>query len=150
MTRTRRTILAGFAAALAACAAPSRTIVDAAHNSRNSLDWAGTYSGTLPCADCAGIATRITLTSEETYELSETYLGESDRAFVERGRFSWDAAGRVIALPTSTGNRRYLVGEGRLIQRDRRGERIEGALAARYELAMEPPPAPSSGGGAQP
>ncbi len=28
-------------------------------NSQNSLDWPGTYTGTLPCADCEGIKTEI-------------------------------------------------------------------------------------------
>jgi copper homeostasis protein (lipoprotein) len=41
----------------------------------------GPFSGVLPCADCAGISTRLTLTrkgdgwAEGTYRLEETYLG---------------------------------------------------------------------------
>ncbi len=39
------------------------------HTSQNSLDWAGVYEGVLPCADCPGIQTRLTLSRDETYEL---------------------------------------------------------------------------------
>ncbi|MDE5451088.1 copper resistance protein NlpE N-terminal domain-containing protein, partial [Elizabethkingia meningoseptica] len=35
--------------------------IDDSHNAQNSLDWAGTYEGTVPCADCPGIKTTITL-----------------------------------------------------------------------------------------
>src|SRR5262249_20486174 len=39
------------------------------HNSRNSLDWAGTYEGVLPCADCLGTKTRLTLNHDDSYRL---------------------------------------------------------------------------------
>ena len=38
-----------------------KEIITDFHNSLNSLDWEGTYSGILPCADCAGIQTLIKL-----------------------------------------------------------------------------------------
>ena len=43
-----------------------RAVPDPAHNSRNSLDWAGIYEGVLPCADCPGIQTRLTLSRDES------------------------------------------------------------------------------------
>lgn len=33
------------------------TMADRDHNSRNSLDYEGVYTGTMPCADCSGIYT---------------------------------------------------------------------------------------------
>ena len=39
------------------------------HNSRNSLDWVGIYEGVLPCADCPGIKTRLTLNYDGSYRL---------------------------------------------------------------------------------
>jgi uncharacterized lipoprotein NlpE involved in copper resistance len=57
----------------------------------------GVYAGTLPCADCTGIDTRLTLyatspqrTGDGTFELSETYLGtrDGDRRFDARGRWT--------------------------------------------------------------
>ncbi len=43
-------------------------------NSQNSLDWNGTYEATLPCADCPGIKTILTLVADQTFTLSSTYL----------------------------------------------------------------------------
>ena len=58
-------LLAALAVALSAVVAPvgaaAAAGADAAHNSRNALDWAGTYEGVLPCADCPGIQTRLSL-----------------------------------------------------------------------------------------
>lgn len=39
-------------------------------NSRNSLDWEGTYKGILPCADCEGIETMVILKDNDRYTLS--------------------------------------------------------------------------------
>lgn len=39
----------------------------------------GTWKGTLPCADCAGIETKLMLYAKpKTYVLEETYQGKSD------------------------------------------------------------------------
>ena len=38
------------------------------HTARNALDWPGSYEGTLPCADCPGIRTRLTLMKDGRYE----------------------------------------------------------------------------------
>ncbi|MGQ4584085.1 copper resistance protein NlpE N-terminal domain-containing protein [Lysobacter sp. F60174L2] len=35
--------------------------------------FAGTFSGTLPCADCPGIDTTLVLNPDGTYEISEAY-----------------------------------------------------------------------------
>jgi hypothetical protein len=51
-----------------------------------------TWQGVLPCSDCAGIQTRLTLrrddAGEQTFELEETYLGaEAGNVFMLAG--SW-------------------------------------------------------------
>lgn len=52
-----------------------------------------TYEGTLPCADCSGLLTELTLTktSQEAtggaYILEETYLGKSDEPLVKKGNW---------------------------------------------------------------
>ena len=40
------------------------TMIDS-HTSEMSLDWAGVYQGTLPCADCEGIETMIELKDDQ-------------------------------------------------------------------------------------
>ena len=59
-------------------------------DARTSLDWAGTYKGKLPCADCEGIETELMLHSDNTYMLSTTYLGKKDAAGINsNGKWRW-------------------------------------------------------------
>jgi heat shock protein HslJ len=112
-------LLLALSLALTACThrqatdgAPSSP--DPAHGSRNSLDWAGTYEGVLPCADCPGIQTRLTLNRDETYELGTLRLGRDSAPRVVRGRFTWKANGNAITLESGHGGQQFAVGEGRL------------------------------------
>ena len=54
-------------------AAPSAAAVDE-HNSRNALTWYGVYTGVIPCADCEGIETSITLMKVNTFSRKLVYL----------------------------------------------------------------------------
>jgi heat shock protein HslJ len=83
------------------------------HTSQNSLDWAGAYEGVLPCADCPGIKTRLTLKPDGRYELSTQYLDRQPAPSVETGKFFWNAGGNGITLESS--GQRFAVGEGRLL-----------------------------------
>ena len=107
-------------------------LADPAHNSRNSLDWAGTYHGTLPCADCPGIRYTITLNNDDTYRLRTRYLEKGDTAFTESGAFSWDEHGGKITLADR--GEKFQVGENRLFHLDMEGNRITGDLAEHYIL----------------
>lgn len=111
------------------------TIVDS-HNSKNSLDWQGTYQGTLPCADCEGIDATVVLNDDSTYEITYKYLGREDNIYRERGEFTWDDAGGKITMSNqeNPNSGAYLVGENQLIQLDGDGNRIEGDLASRFIL----------------
>lgn len=52
-------------------------------------DFMGTFSGTLPCADCSGILTTLTLNADGTYMLESTYQGKGDgQPFVEQGKWT--------------------------------------------------------------
>lgn len=107
------------------------------HNSRNSLAWAGTYEGTLPCADCEGIRTIISLNNDQTYHMEEEYLGKN-RLFKTDGKFEWNEEGSIITLKDAEddpGNFRKLqVREGSLLHLDQQGNIIEGSLAEYYVL----------------
>lgn len=111
---------------------------DLSHNSENSVDWDGMYKGVLPCADCEGIETLLTLNKDKTYTLKTTYLGKSDKVNEEKGNFIWNAEGSNISL-TSTANRpnQYKVGENILWQLDMNGNKIGGSNADKYKLTKQ-------------
>jgi uncharacterized lipoprotein NlpE involved in copper resistance len=50
--------------------APADTLGGAATPETNTPAWAGNYSGSLPCGDCKGILTKITLNGDKSYMLS--------------------------------------------------------------------------------
>lgn len=108
------------------------------HNSRLSLDWAGTYTGTLPCADCEGIATVLYIDTDGNFRLTTNYLGRSDDKQEEQGTFDWTHDGTAVILQfeenATMRPNRYKVGESNLIQLDIEGNKIEGALADSYIL----------------
>lgn len=105
------------------------------HNSRNSLDWAGTYVGTLPCADCPGIQTTIFLFENGDFEIEENYL---ERSFMrqDKGTFEWNDAGDVITLRgiEDSNPRLFKVAENQIIQLDIEGKPITGNLAEAFIL----------------
>jgi heat shock protein HslJ len=121
--------------ALAACSVPrEQAPLPAGDTSRNALDWPGTYVGTVPCADCEGIHTRLELRADGTFTRSLTYLGRNDAPRNDSGMFAWDAAGLKITLGPAAASQQYHVGENVLFHLDRDGQRIGGELAARYRL----------------
>jgi uncharacterized lipoprotein NlpE involved in copper resistance len=105
------------------------------HNAQNSLDWEGTYSGVIPCADCEGIEAAVTLNRDMTFVIKTKYKGKGNKVFEEGGRFKWDDKGSNITLeglkdrPTQ-----FFVGENTLTQLDMNGNKVTGDLAEKYVL----------------
>lgn len=106
-------------------------------NAKNSSNWAGTYMGIVPCADCEGISTQLTLKSDNTYSLQTEYIGEDSSMQRFEGTFQWNNTGSIVILkglkeksmPFS-----YLVGENKLVQMDMDGKIITGDLTSNYVL----------------
>ncbi|HMP98601.1 MAG TPA: copper resistance protein NlpE [Cyclobacteriaceae bacterium] len=107
------------------------------HTSEIALDWMGTYTGTIPCADCEGIEIHISLATDKTFTLHMNYLGKSADVFEYSGTFRWNAAGNTIIIPIVDTNQQYFVGENYLIYLDQDGERISGELADEYFLRKQ-------------
>lgn len=118
-------ILFVLATVLSACAQQkgSVTAKPDSHTSQNSLDWAGVYEGVLPCADCPGIKTRLTLNSDGTYERVMQYLERPGAAETVRGLFTWQVSGNAITLDEHGDGQQYAVGEGRVTLLYRDGSR---------------------------
>ncbi|MBW6516270.1 MAG: copper resistance protein NlpE [Candidatus Cloacimonetes bacterium] len=105
------------------------------HNARNSLDYAGRYSGVLPCADCDGILMNLEITYDSTFVKNYIYLGKGEGEVYEaRGSFVWNETGNTITLQGVEGANQYFVSENYLIQLDLEGKRITGELADMYIL----------------
>ena len=128
-----------FILSVSACTAPKfsvNTIPDS-HNSQNSLDWEGVYTGTIPCANCQGIRTMINLSKDLTYLMETKYLGRSEEIFKSKGTFNWDKSGSNIILGGESGKPTYRVGENQLLVLDTEGKQITGNLAENYILEKE-------------
>jgi uncharacterized lipoprotein NlpE involved in copper resistance len=85
----------------------------------NDLNWVGDYKGVLPCADCEGIETELELKADNTYELSEEYLGKQSNEFKAKGIFSFDAdQSNVITLDEQGQKRKFFIGDNFVELRD--------------------------------
>lgn len=108
------------------------------HTAQNSLDWASTYEGVLPCADCEGIKTTLTLKEDLTYLLREEYL-KKDVVNEEQGSFNWNKEGTSITVNRQDGGFLiFFVGENQLRSLDQAGKEITGPLASSYILKQQP------------
>ncbi len=93
--------------------------------SENALDWDGTYDAVVPCADCPGIKTSLTLNKDKTFSITEEYIDRNSKN-QDKGSFSWDATGSIITLKGKSANYKYQVGENALYQLDMEGKEITG------------------------
>lgn len=103
------------------------------HNSRNSLDWAGKYEGTIPCADCPGMKVTLNLKANDSFTFHQVYI---DRAstLTDSGVIMWHENGGVIHLKTSIINVHYKVGKMKLIGLDTEGNPLPDNIADQYQL----------------
>lgn len=126
-----RLALAGaLAAALAGCGVAPEPLPALEIEDGRRMHW----SGTLPCADCAGIQTTLVLARDgdrQRWRMAETYLtaGDGER-FVQGGR--WHSAEGLILLEGMDGSFRTwaLLPDGHLQLRDPDGEPLPGARPA--------------------
>jgi heat shock protein HslJ len=129
-------LFSNFASCTSQKKATLKNDMKAGDNSMISVDWAGTYQGILPCADCEGIKTQIVLSKDLSYVLETQYLGKDEKVFQTKGLFKWDEKGSRITLDDA-GKQIYLVGENRLFHLDKDGNRIPGDLAGKYVMEKE-------------
>lgn len=113
--------------------ATDTTMIDAEHTSQNALDWAGTYETILPCADCEGIKTTITLNSDETFKYVAEYINKEQKIEAE-GKIMWHNDGAVIHLKATDVDTKLKVIENGLLYLDQDGNEIDGALKEHYQF----------------
>ena len=104
------------------------------HTSEIALDYHGVYEGTLPCADCEGIKTQLTINEDHTFVLVSNYLGEEDAKFEDKGTYFIEN-GEILVIQDEDGDQKYYkLQEGSLAQLDTNKKPIEGDMAPLYVL----------------
>ena len=110
-----------------------QTVVDM-HTSEISLDWAGVYEGTMPCADCEGIETVVELKDDNTFTATYTYMGEDEYTVSNEGMCTWDESCQVVTLVAEEDTKQFKVGENHITLLGEDGEVNTGELAEFYVL----------------
>ncbi len=86
------------------------------------------YVGTLPCADCDGIALWLTLGPRGSYVLQQRAIGvEQEADYIETGTWRIDDAERLALTPADsdeTGSSLWALSDDRLVALDERGQAI--------------------------
>jgi len=108
------------------------------HTSMNALDWQGTYTGIVPCSDCPGIETVLTLKNNLHYTLQQSKQGEKGSITYSEGKFSWDKNGQIISLDQRP-DHRYFVGENKLRKLNPNEDKNPGGNAQQGVLSKEFP-----------
>lgn len=106
------------------------------HTAQNALDWQGTYSGNLPCADCDYIVTELTLNEDQTYVLTTQHVkGDQTISDTLRGRFNWNISTiNLEGIPQGERSSEFKVEEDQVRYLDMDGKPVTGDLAQRYVL----------------
>ncbi len=102
-----------------------------------SLEFHGVFYGYLPCNDCNGIKTTLSLKQNNNYLLVTQPARDSSREFYEKGKYSWDDEKRTVVLtPRNEPNTRqyHIENDGTLIQLNSDGAKMPSELEERYTL----------------
>ncbi len=63
-----------------------------------SLDFHGVFYGFLPCKDCNGIKSTLSLKQKNNYLLVTQPAKESSKEIYEKGKYSWNEETRTVVL----------------------------------------------------
>lgn len=92
----------------------------------------GTFAGTLPCADCAGIDSTLVLTADGNYHLTDAYQDKDHSSFISEGQYSLESGGKTLHLRPSNKDEYdayyAVLSPTQLRMLDREGKAIESKL----------------------
>ncbi len=95
----------------------------------------GSYLGIVPCADCEGIETRVTLFADTTYLLVNNYLGKNPK---DTAGLNLSKSGRFMMHNDTVhlvgSESKFIRTDTALVQLDQAGQVISGKLADKYIL----------------
>ncbi|MDD1608688.1 MAG: copper resistance protein NlpE, partial [Methylococcaceae bacterium] len=102
-----------------------------------SQDFHGVFYGFLPCNDCNGIKTTLSLKQKNNYLLVTQPARDSSREFYEKGKYSWNEENNTLILTPRKEStpRQYLIkDEGTIIQLNSDGTQMSEELEESYTL----------------
>lgn len=103
--------------------------------------FAGTFTGTLPCADCPGIDTRIVLATDGTYTITESYQERTAPALHGDGTWTVEENSQRLRLDPNSKDERdrlfAILSQDEIRQLDLEGKAIESSLP--YNLKRTTP-----------
>lgn len=134
------TLIALSLSVLGAC--HERAATDAGAHTTAALA-AGRFEGTLPCADCAGIKTTLTLTHDGSYTLVEQYEGTAQSSTPEAMKGKWSLDGQNIRLASehaaSEARARFeVLSPDRIRMLDQEGKHIDSTLPYELQRVAQP------------
>lgn len=107
--------------------------------------WVATYSGILPCADCDGITTYLSIKEGNTYSLTTSYIGVEDpQTSTLEGTYEWVEEGSIIKLndiEEGTRSPYFKIEEDKALALDMERNVVESELAEHYILKKVQNPA---------
>ena len=71
----------------------------------------GTYNGVLPCADCDGLQTSLTLDGAGNYTIQSTKLGRKPEDHTASGLYRYTTDNKHLQLDNNASNLTFMVGD---------------------------------------
>jgi uncharacterized membrane protein len=101
-----------------------------------ALQASGVYGGFVPCPDCEGIMTYLSLHPDMTYSLEETFYKKDDQVFRTASTWKIDN-GKIMLYDKDKIKLSFLRDNEKLYQLDHEGNRISGNLGDKYVLTKQ-------------
>ncbi len=98
---------------------------ESCHQAKVTATVLGTYSGTLPCADCGGIETTVALNDSNSYTKVSKYLDKEELTINEEGKYSLCPKSNILTLVSVKNDTTYFeLGESNITLLDADGKKI--------------------------
>lgn len=92
------------------------------------------FRGMLPCADCKKTDFRLSLNTDMTWQSHTLYIGKTDKALNESGRYNVTEDGVLILHKNDEVVKRLRIIPRGLLMLDSEGKEITGSMADKYIL----------------
>lgn len=112
-------------------------VIAAEGNTTSTTDFYGAYEGVLPCADCPGIKTVLTLRDDTTYDLSTKYLEKGEGAIETSGVYTLEEDVITLITPSTNEETYYKILDEKLALLNPDKQLNEGELADKYILTKK-------------